>query len=1148
MAVAAASTLVAGLLTVAAMAVSGTAQASTVGEGSYTETLPPGGVLPQGCGRVSTDPRVFVTDDAPKGAIPTNDWWSSLIWKRNNCATSENLMAHPLAFHAENDGLGLSYTTTPTITGTATGTGEYHYPYAEDVRVGVTGLAAPVVKAADWTDWTVTADWSDGARSMRATIGHGLPFSYYRIAGGNARITAAAAPTVWLNDGATIGFTVHGHDYVAYAPTGSTWTVSGAGITSTLGRKGYFSVAVLPGGATDKAALAAEYGRYAYAHVTGTKMTYAYNQASSTVRTTYAFTTKAMEGDETKTVVALYPHQWRSLVSATPIKPSYVSPRGQMRVLTGVSSFATSMKYTGVLPEVPAVGDSSGADLSTITSYLKNELANPEGISGKDTYWAGKGLGRAARIAEIADQLGITDVRDAAVAAMKKRLTNWLTASPGETSQLFYYDKNWGTLIGYPASYGSDQDLNDHHFHYGYFVAAAATVAKFDPTWASTNHYGGMVDLLIRDANNYDRTDTRFPYLRDFDIYAGHDWASGLAPFFAGNNQESSSEGMNFANALIQWGQATGNTAVRDEGIFIWTTQSAAISEYWFDVHDQNFPDAFKHKTVGMVWGDGGAYATWFSSDPEMIQGINMLPITGGHFYLGNDPAYVLKNYDELVTNNGGPPTVWQDVIWEFLALGDGDKALQNFRANSTFTSEEGESKAHTFHWIRNLAALGNVDTSVTANHPLAKVFSKDGARTYVASNITAEPITVTFSDGTTLAVPAGKTVAKGAQTWSGGSATGGVDVPGGPTPTDTATPTPTGPTPSPTTTTTTPPTTPPTSTTTTTPPSEPFSRTQYLLAGDALGGTAAPGGSASVAQANGNHDGTPTNAKTFTLTGVTAAYDGGSTGFDLVVDAGTAVGNGVQARVSYDLTGDGTFDRVETYRYYATDPVAGVEHYTSTQGLRSSSGTLGNLTGGTVKIEVWNAIGSGATTLGIGDSSKLVLPFTGGSVTTPPSGGDSSSFAPAMYLQGDTGLSGASGTAGTTSVAAADGSWVGTPHQPVVYATRGVTASYTGGRTSFDLWLDAGSNVGDGTQVRVSYDLTGDGTFDRVETYDYFATDPVTGWEHYTEGKGLTSATGALGDLVGGTVKVEVWNAIGSTPTALGIGDRSKVTVPFTG
>lgn len=967
LALAAASVLAAGVLGV--VVAGGSATAGTVGAGSYTETLPPGAVLPRGCGDISTNPRLFTTADAPKGAIPTNDWWSSLIWKRNNCATSENMQAHPLAYHAENNGLGLSYTTTPAISGSATGVGEYHFPYTEDVRVGVAGLAAPVVKTADWTDWTVTADWSDGARTMRATIGHGLPFSYYTVSGGAAQLTATATPTVWTNSGSTIGFTVNGHDYVAYAPTGATWTVNGAGISSTLAGKGYFSVAVLPGGA-DRAALATEYGRYAHAHVTGTKMTYAYDPATGTVRTTYAVTTTPREGTETRSVVALYPHQWRSLTGATPITPTYVSARGAMRVLTGVSSFTTSMRYSGVLPEVPAVGDSSGADLTTVTNYLNAELANPEGISGKDTYWAGKGLGRAARIAEIADQLGLTTVRDAAVAAMKARLTNWLTASSGETGQLFHYDRNWGTLIGYPASYGSDEDLNDHHFHYGYFVAAAATVAKFDPAWADDTRYGGMVDLLIRDANNYDRADSRFPYLRDFDIYAGHDWASGLAPFFAGNNQESSSEGMNFANALIQWGQATGDTAVRDAGVFIWTTQAAAIAEYWFDVRDENFPAAFGHKTVGMVWGDGGSYSTWFSAAPEMIQGINMLPITGGHFYLGNDPAYVKANYNEVVTNKGGPPTVWQDILWEFLALGDGDQALQNFRANSTFASEEGESKAHTFHWIRNLAALGTVDPTVTANHPLAKVFKKGTARTYVASNITAQPLTVTFSDGTTLAVPAGRTATSGALTWSGGNATGGVVVPTGPPPTSTGSPTPTpsptSPSPSPTS---------PSPSPTTPPPS--LSPTQYLLPGGALGGTAGAAGTVSVAAANGNHDGVPTNPQVFTATGLTGAYNGGSTVFALAVDAGTAVGNGVQARVSYDLTGDGTFDRVETYQYFATDPVTGWEHYTEARGLYSGVGTLGNLAGGTVKVEVWNAIGGGATTLGTGNRSKLTLPYT---------------------------------------------------------------------------------------------------------------------------------------------------------------------------
>ena len=107
---------------------------------------------------------------------------------------------------------------------------------------------------------------------------------------------------------------------------------------------------------------------------------------------------------------------------------------------------------------------------------------------------------------------------------------------------------------------------------------------------------------------------------------------------------------MNFAGALIQWGQATGNTAVRDAGIYIYTTQAAAIADYWFDVDNDIFPAQFQHSTVGMVWGDGGAYATWFTADPEKIQGINQLPITGSHLYLGLHPAYNKINYDEVVT------------------------------------------------------------------------------------------------------------------------------------------------------------------------------------------------------------------------------------------------------------------------------------------------------------------------------------------------------------------------------------------------------------------------------------------------------------------------------------------------------------------
>ena len=113
-----------------------------------------------------------------------------------------------------------------------------------------------------------------------------------------------------------------------------------------------------------------------------------------------------------------------------------------------------------------------------------------------------------------------------------------------------------------------------------------------------------------------------------------------------------------------------------------------------------------------------------------------------------------------------------------------------------------------------------------------------------------------------------------------------------------------------------------------------------------------------------------------FTASGVTKAWTGGSAAFDLAVDAGTSVGSASQVRISYDLTGNGSFDRVETYRYFATDPIPGYEHYTQDRQLLSATGTMGALSRGTVKVEVWNAIGNQPTTLGVGSLSRLDLPL----------------------------------------------------------------------------------------------------------------------------------------------------------------------------
>ncbi|MFD5032202.1 glycosyl hydrolase [Streptomyces sp. NPDC058220] len=715
-----------------------------VGSGSYSDARPAGTSGPTtGTGTPVTPKVTTAARDKP---VPTNDWWSSLAFQRyGDNPYSTPMYGHPLTYQATAGGLEVGYPTTPAIVGEGR---QYEYAHKADLTLGLAGLNSADTKADDWSDWTVTPYWSDGARTLRTTIGHGLPFVYAKGSGGDARITTAAAPAVFADQGNVLGITVAGHHYALFAPTGSDWSVSGSDITAGLGAKDYFSLAVLP--STDALAT---YQKYAYSFVTGSKVSW--SAAGGTVKATYSLTTAPQEGTETGTLQALYRHQWLNSTDAlTPY--TYVSPRGTMKVREG-TSFTTSQQTSGVLPALPK---STGVDAARLKGYLDEVAGAADPFSGAtDTYWTGKALGRLAQLVPMADQIGESATRDKLLGLLKGRLEEWFTA--GGASE-FSYDKDWKTLTGYPASYGSDTELNDHHFHYSYYVYAAAIVAQYDQQWAADSAWGGMVKALIRDAANPSRTDADFPFLRGFDVYAGHSWASGHQGFAAGNNQESSSESTNLSAALVLWGSATGDNELRDLGSYLLATESEAIGQYWFDADEQVFPASFGHDTVGMVWGSGGAYSTWWTANPEEIHGINVLPVTGGSLHLGREKAAIQRNLAELERENGGPAVEWRDILWSFEALADPAGAKAKWDAgNAGYTPEAGESKAHTYHWINTLDALGAPDATVTGSIPSAAVFSKGGVRTYAAHNFESAARTVTFSDGTTLDVPARSTATK---------------------------------------------------------------------------------------------------------------------------------------------------------------------------------------------------------------------------------------------------------------------------------------------------------------------------------------------------------------------------------------------------
>jgi endoglucanase Acf2 len=736
-----------------------------VGAGSYTTTLPEG---------AKTPPEMIYRTANSKGPMPTNDWWSSLAW----VPFSDAMYPHPLAVRAVDSGMRIYY---PGANLTANNAAIFGFMPGgdEDFVIGHSGVAKFASARVDgFSDWFVSALFEEGDRKLRATFGHGSPFVFVTVDGGSPTLNfGKAAPNVWSGSAqeSVLGISVKNRNYGVFAPTASTWSdLSQPRWTPETKGKNYFAIAVLP---DDRRETLELFRRYAYSHVIDSRVAWAFDEAKASVSTTFNITTRAYEGAEKGTLFALYPHQWNHTKAAL-TGHAYSSVRGAMKLSAG-ESFATTMTFPGTLPSLPLT---ASCDRKILDGLLTDALSGGSKLVA-DTYWLGKQLGKWATLIPLAEQAGKQDAVAELTRRLRASLENFLTASDANGAAkkrgdgVFYYDARWGTLIGYPASYDSDTQLNDHHFHYGYFIRAAGELARRDASWA--RDWGGMVNMLIRDIASADRQDSLFPFLRCFDPYAGHTWASGHAKFADGNNNESSSEAVNAWYGMLLWGTATGDRTLRDLAAWLYTTEIAAIDAYWFDVSDANHHPNFAPSVVTMVWGGKGANGTWFSANPELVHGINWLPITGGSLYLGRYPEYCAKNYTALVTENtadnakkaarsGGEPAPgeawdqWADIIWMYRGLSDSAAALRQFNARSaSFKPEGGNAFAITYAWLTALSDLGQVDRTITADTPLFAVFNKAGKRSHVAWNLAGESRTVTFSDGVTIVCPPGKAAVK---------------------------------------------------------------------------------------------------------------------------------------------------------------------------------------------------------------------------------------------------------------------------------------------------------------------------------------------------------------------------------------------------
>ncbi|VBB48384.1 Glycosyl hydrolase family 81 [uncultured Paludibacter sp.] len=718
------------------------AQIISVGDGSYTTIFP--GVDEAGRNSYPAGTPLLSGNAAGK-PVPTNDWWSKKIQQNH----VDNLFNYPFTLKTVNEGLVVSYIPNGVIDDLL------------PVTVGLAGLNADKATVSNYSDWTVTMNWDDQIHSFDVTTGMGMPFLYFtkKNVSDVVKIAVTSGNVTINNEVLIITNAKNGADFALYAPTGSTWIKNGGIYTSTLNGKNYWSLAFIPLTAENITSVANEYKKYAYVFPVNTTVNWSYDEIASVVRTDFNIQTETKEGVEKNMLIGLLPHQWANLASNSP-KPngySYSTIRGEMKTMDG-NNFSVENTFHGILPTLPYVDIYSEgfqpSELANKISSIQNDALD----TWTDTYNEGQMMNRLIQTGRIADLMGNIEARDKIVNTIKSRLEDWLKADNGEIAFLFYYNSTWSSLLGYPAGHGQDSNLNDHHFHWGYFIHAAAFVEQYQPGWAAK--WGEMVNMLIRDAADTSRNDSMFPFMRNFNPYAGHCWANGFATFPQGNDQESTSESMQFNSSLIHWGMVTNNKAIRDLGIYLYTTEQTAIEEYWMDIHNRNFPSTQKYSIVSRIWGNSFDNGTFWTGDIAASYGIELYPMHGGSLYLGQHWDYVNKLWNEIKTNTGilnneVNPNLWHDVMWEFASFIDPGKAIELYNSNPNRSLKFGISDAQTYHWLHSMNALGKVDANITADYPMAAAFNQNGEITYVAYNYSNAPIVVQFSTGYQLTVPA---------------------------------------------------------------------------------------------------------------------------------------------------------------------------------------------------------------------------------------------------------------------------------------------------------------------------------------------------------------------------------------------------------
>ncbi|KAL8008277.1 putative endo-1,3(4)-beta-glucanase, glycosyl hydrolase family 81 [Plasmopara halstedii] len=607
-------------------------------------------------------PILNIAKEAQNQPIPTNDWWCNLIHV-TPISNESNYPAwsNPYAVKLPREvpyGLQIFYPYTHRVIEPPTNNTfkRYNHTYHNDLTLSSEEffIEQPVYEIFEWDEGGAKlrlCDVSSG-KCMDSALVSGMAFVSAKYSGLTPRIDTEHNIT-YVDDSVPGKFIIHLNNtqtWVLYASDNSLSfrversvmfyeNATGSSLVADKGYSGTIRVALLPENCTVNTV----YDEYAGCMVLG-------GSVSMNSRTQYSLNWQ-VEGSTCQTVGLLHfalQHQLETLtgtVIQTTTPGAIVlnsATRGRMvgQVRTNPSWVFHEPEANFEIDFYPPHRPSPWIVVKTdmLRTLQRDIMSDWTGYGVNSWYFNGKSIQKYASLCLMASDPAVVGPDTLLLSFCLEKLEKLFEPILNNTlSPPLMYDTHYGGLISSSIfrtrkiyeEFGNGI-YNDHHYHYGYFVVAAAMLKHLDPNWSRMPELETIIWTMMRDVVNPSRKDRYFPPFRHFSWYLAHSYSHGVTSIDNGKDEESTSEDINFYYGMTMWGKVTGKSAVEDLGSLMLRLNAHAIRSYFLLKLDNvvHPPEIVRNHVTGIFFDNQVYYNTWFLDDVYAIHGIQMIPVS----------------------------------------------------------------------------------------------------------------------------------------------------------------------------------------------------------------------------------------------------------------------------------------------------------------------------------------------------------------------------------------------------------------------------------------------------------------------------------------------------------------------------------------